>query len=87
VLPSDFGFRFSVFLEAAWHLEWFAFLWPFDQAATDALDADAHALHAAVYLDLDALKVGPEGAPADAGDLAPDAAQVLGLAAPGNLIA
>src|SRR5262249_59788188 len=69
------------------HLERLALLRPADLAAADALHADAGALHAAVHVDLDVLQVRPEGAPADAGDLAADAAEVLGLAAPGVLVA
>src|SRR5438552_17067981 len=69
--------------EAGRHLEGPFLLRPLDLAAADALDADAQALHAAADLALDALQVGAEGAAADAGHLAADAAEVLGLAAAG----
>ena len=68
------------------HLEWFAFGGAFDAAAANALDADAHALDGAVDFNLDALQVGVEASPADAGDLAADAAQVFRLATPGDLM-
>src|SRR5262249_53086591 len=60
---------------------------PLHEAAADALDADALGLGGAARLHPDALEVGAEGPLADAGDLAADAAQVLGLAAPRVLVA
>ena len=68
------------------HLEWFAFGGAFDAATANALDADAHAFDGAVDFNLDALQVGVEASPADAGDLSADPAQVLRLAAPGDLM-
>src|SRR5262245_57137363 len=59
---------------------------PLHPAAADALHAHAQRLHRAADLALDGLQVRPEHALADAGRLAADAAQVLGLAAPGYLI-
>src|SRR2546421_8343385 len=59
-----------------------------DAAAANALHADAGAVDRAVLLhDLDVLQVRLEQALADAGHLAADAAEVLGLAAPGVLVA
>src|SRR3954464_13816062 len=69
------------------HLERLAFLRPLDTAAADALDADAGTLDGAADLDLDVLQIGSERPPADAGDFTADAAEVLGLAAPGVLVA
>src|SRR5688572_27043590 len=54
---------------------------PLDSAATDALRTDAQALDAPLDHDPDALEVGLELPPGDAGHLAADAAQVLRLAA------
>ena len=68
------------------HLERFSFGGAFDAAAANALDADAHAFDGAVDFNLDALQVGVEASPADAGDLAADTAQVLRFAAPGDLM-
>src|SRR5262245_42804417 len=68
------------------HLERLVFLRPLHLTAADALDANTHALHDTVDLDLDALQVGPEGSTADAGDLATDPAQVFRLAAPRLLV-
>ena len=68
------------------HLERFSFGGAFDAAAANALDADAHAFDGAVNFNLDALQVGVETSPADAGDLAADAAQVFRLAASGDLM-
>ena len=68
------------------HLERFSFGGAFDAAAANALDADAHALDSTVDFNLDALQVGVKASPADAGDLATDAAQVFRLAAPGDLM-
>ena len=67
-------------------MERFSFGGAFDAAAANALDADAHALDGAIDFNLDALQVGVETSPADAGDLAADAAQVFGFAAPGDLM-
>ena len=68
------------------HLERFSFGRAFDAAAANALDADAHALDGAIDFDLNALQIGVEASPADAGDLSADAAQVFRLAAPGDLM-
>ena len=68
------------------HLERFSFGGAFDAAAANALDADAHALDGAIDFHLDALQVGVETSPANAGDLAADAAQVFRLAASGDLM-
>ena len=68
------------------HLEWFAFGGAFDAAAANALDADAHAFDGAVDFNLNTLQVGVEAPPADAGDLATDAAQIFRFAAPGDLM-
>ncbi len=68
------------------HLERFSFGGAFDAATANALDADAHAFDGAVDFNLNTLQVGVEASPADAGDLAADTAQVLRLAAPGNLM-
>src|SRR5208283_1726199 len=69
------------------HLEQLALLRPLHPAAADALDADAHALDGPFLDDLDVLQVRAEDAPADAGHLPADAAEVLRLAAPGVLVA
>src|SRR5262249_41431131 len=69
------------------YLEQFALLRPFDAAAADALGTDALGRHRAAGFYLDALQVGPERALGGAGDLAADAAEVLGLAAIGLLVA
>src|SRR5581483_11081010 len=69
------------------HLERLLLLGALDAAAADAMGADALAHHRAAVLHLNALEVRAERAPADAGGLAADAAQVLGLAAPGVLVA
>src|SRR5262249_28454765 len=69
------------------HLERLALQGPLDPAAADALDADALVPDGAVDLDLNVLEVGPEHAAADAGDLPAGAAEGLGLAAPGGLVA
>jgi hypothetical protein len=68
------------------HLERFSFGGAFDAAAANALDADAHALHGAAHFHLNALQVGVEAPPADAGDFAADATQVFRFAAPGDLM-
>ena len=68
------------------HLERFAFGGSFDPAAADALDTNPLAPDGAVDLHLDALKVRAKRPPADARDLPADAAQILGLAAPGDLM-
>jgi hypothetical protein len=68
-------------------LERFSFGGAFDPAAANALDADAHAFHGAIDLNLEALQVGVEASAADAGDLSADTAQVFRLAAPGDLMA
>src|SRR5579885_2024395 len=75
--------RSSAGSEVGGHLEGAAALGPLHAAAADALDTDAQALHRAADLALDVLQVGLEGAAADAGRLAADAAEVLGLAAVG----
>src|SRR5262249_12910513 len=69
------------------HLEQLALLRPFDAAPAGALCADAFRRDGTFGFHLDALQVGPEGALGRAGDLAADAAEVLGLAAVGLLIA
>ena len=70
------------------HLERLAADRALDAAAADALHADAGAADGAVLLhDLDVLQVRLEDAPADAGHLAADAAEVLGLAASGVVVA
>src|SRR5438094_6632997 len=72
----------------AGHLERFALDRALHATAADALDADAGLVHGAVGAgDLDVLEVGPEHAPADAGDLPADAAEVFRLAAAGDLVA
>lgn len=58
-----------------------------DLAATDALRADEDRLVRAAGGDLQPLQVRLELALGDTGDLGTDAAQVLGLAADGDLIA
>ena len=68
------------------HLERFSFGGAFDAATANALDADAHAFDGAVHFHLNALQIGVKASPADAGDLATDAAQVFRLAAPGDLM-
>src|SRR5690349_13221001 len=57
-----------------------------DHAAAEALRADLHRLVGAVDGDPHLLQVGLELPARDAGDLGADAAQVLGLAARGNLV-
>src|SRR5215470_15442269 len=79
--------RDTVRLQVGRHLEGRAPLGPLDPAAADALDADAQGLDGAAHLALDGLQVGLEGPAADAGDLAADAAEVLGLAAAGVVVA
>src|SRR5713226_5621104 len=74
-------------LQACGHRERLALLGALDATAADALDADTQPLHAAADLALEVLQVRVEGAPADAGDLGADAAEVLGLAALGILVA
>ena len=54
-------------------MERFSFGGAFDAAAANALDADAHALDGAIDFNLDALQIGVEASPADAGDLSADA--------------
>jgi hypothetical protein len=79
------AFEFSS--ERGGHLEGFALDWSLNEAAAEALGADAGAADGAAGLDLHALQVGTEGATAAAGNLPADAAEVLGLAAVGILIA
>src|SRR6185369_9518442 len=68
-------------------LERFAFLRARGSAAANALDTNAQALNFAADLDLQTLQIGFEDPLADAGNLTADAAEVFGLAAPGDLIA
>jgi hypothetical protein len=68
-------------------LEEFPFLRTLDASAADAFDANPGVLDSAVLDDLDILQIGSKGTPADAGNLPPYAAKVLGLTAPGDLIA
>src|SRR5207253_2251792 len=87
--PGGPGARPSGLARGSWrgsdlrHRERLLLLRPADEAAADALHADAGALNGAALVDLDALQVRLEGALAGAGHLAADAAQVLGLAAVG----
>src|SRR5207248_2449922 len=69
------------------HLERLALDRPLHLAGADAGDADALAGHVAPIDNLDALQVRGKGALGDAGGLAADAAQVLRLAAAGDLVA
>src|SRR5262245_43149837 len=69
------------------HLERLALLRALHAAGADARNADAAGADRALLDDLDALKVRLEGPAGGAGDLAADAAEVLGLAAVGLLIA
>src|SRR5262245_38793664 len=74
-------------LQAGGHLERLAALGALHAAGTDAGYANALRLDRAADLDLDALQVGLEGPLGNARRLAADAAQVLGLAAAGVLVA
>jgi hypothetical protein len=74
-------------LDVARHLERLAFGGPLGIAAADALHANSLPFDRAVDFHLNALEVGLESPAADAGDLAADAAEVLGLAATGVMIA
>src|SRR5207249_1811486 len=74
-------------LQVGRHLERRAPLRTLNLAAADTGHADAQLLDRAADLALDRLQIRLEGAAADAGDLATDAAQVLRLAAPGVVIA
>src|SRR5947209_12540014 len=69
------------------HLERLALDRPLHLAGADAGDADALARHVAPIDHLNALQVREKGALGDAGGLAADAAQILRLAAAGDLVA
>src|SRR5438874_291166 len=78
--------RVMAMTSRARHLEGFALDGTLHATAADALDAHARLPHRTFLVgDLDRLQVGPEDAPADARDLATDAAEVFRLAAPANL--
>jgi hypothetical protein len=70
----------------ACHLEWLALGRPLHLAAANALHANALSLYRAVNDHLDALQIGSERPPADAGNLPADAAQVFGLASASDLV-
>src|SRR5438874_7927604 len=69
------------------HLEWLALDRLLDQPAADGADGDADRLDRAVDLDLDPLQVRQEPPLGGAGNLAADAAEVLGLAPVALLVA
>jgi hypothetical protein len=69
-----------------WHLERFLLLRTLDATTPNALYADTHALDAAVHVNLNSLKIRPEGASSNPRDLSPDTAEVLRLTAARDLI-
>ena len=58
-----------------------------DQAVADGLGGDLYSHYLAVHDGADLLDIGLEFAFTDAGDLTADAAEILGLAPPGNAAA
>jgi len=57
-----------------------------DQAVADGLGGDLYSHYLAVHDGADLLDIGLEFAFTDAGDLTADAAEILGLAPPGNAV-